>query len=72
MSYSNTKLLKEQDVADRLGVSVRTVQHWRLVGGGPVFIKVGRCVRYSDEDLIVFMNGQRRRSTSEHVYSGSP
>ena len=72
MSLSSTKLLNEQAVADRLGVSVRTIQHWRLVGGGPVFIKVGRCVRYAEEDLTEFMNGQRRRSTSEHVYSGSP
>ena len=71
MSLSSTKLLNEQAVADRLGVSVRTIQHWRLVGGGPVFIKVGRCVRYADEDLTEFMNGQRRRSTSERVYSGS-
>ena len=72
MSLSNTKLLNEQAVADRLGGSVRSVQHWRLVGGGPVFIKVGRCVRYAEEDLIEFMNGQRRRSTSEHGFSSPP
>ena len=65
MSLSNSKLLREQEVAERLGVSVRTIQHWRLVGGGPVFIKVGRCVRYAGEDLTEFMNEQRRRSTSE-------
>ena len=72
MSYSNTNLLIEQEVADRLGVSARTLQHWRLVGGGPIYIKVGRCVRYSEEDLTVYMNGQRRRSTSEHGFSSPP
>jgi len=36
------ELLKEEDAANFLGVSVRTLQGWRFKGGGPKFIKMIR------------------------------
>lgn len=39
--------LKEEDIAEDLSVSVRTVQGWRSDGCGPPFLKVSsRTVRY--------------------------
>ena len=44
-------LLNEEQAAQRLNVAVKTLQKWRGVGGGPRFVKLGRCVRYSAADL---------------------
>lgn len=45
------KLLKEQQAADILAVSVHTVRKWRADGKGPVYVKIGGSVRYRLADL---------------------
>ena len=60
-----TRLVKERDAAERLGISVRTLQKWRLQGDGPRFVKLGHSVRYDGEDLEAYIGSSRRRSTSE-------
>ncbi len=57
--------LPEGPAATLIGVSPRTLQKWRVEGGGPVFIKIGRSVRYAVEDLEAFLMHRRRRSTSD-------
>ena len=37
-----------------LGISPRTLEKWRLCGGGPVYCKLGKCVRYAIDDLNNF------------------
>ena len=59
------RLLTEIDAADRLSVSFRTLQQWRVSGGGPRFVKIGRCVRYTPADLTAFINAGARAHTSE-------
>ena len=44
-------LMTEHEVASRLHVSVASIRRWRLLGQGPVFIKVGSLVRYRPEDI---------------------
>jgi Helix-turn-helix domain len=39
--------LSNRDLADRYGVDIRTVRHWRLAGTGPRGIRFGRHVRYA-------------------------
>ena len=51
------------EAAETLGVSRRTLETWRFTGNGPIFVKVGRAVRYRPEDLEAFM--RPARSTSE-------
>lgn len=58
-------LLNEQQASARLNVSVRTLQAWRLKGGGPHFCKLGRSVRYRQPDLDTWLNGNVRAHTSE-------
>ena len=60
------ELLTEHQVAQLLHVKVKALQAWRSRGGGPPFIKLGRCVRYRLEDLEVFLTASRRASTSDH------
>jgi len=46
----------EKQVAELLGVSVRTLQNWRYEGrGGPAYVKVGANVRYTGQALIDFI-----------------
>ncbi len=65
-----TELLTEQQVAALLHVKVKGLQAWRSRGGGPPFIKLGRCVRYRLEDLDAFLTASRRASTSDHGPGG--
>jgi hypothetical protein len=49
-------LLREQDAADLLSLSVRTLQSWRIGMAGPPFVQVGRAVRYRRRDLIAWID----------------
>jgi predicted DNA-binding transcriptional regulator AlpA len=53
-----------QEAAAALGVSVSTMNHWRVSGFGPRFVKLGRRVGYRDEDLQAFIAKGLRESTS--------
>jgi hypothetical protein len=57
-------LYAEGPAADLLNVSVRTLQAWRVRGGGPRFVKLGRAVRYTLADLESFVYSQLRAHTS--------
>ena len=60
-----SRLVTERDAAELLGVSVRTLQKWRLQGNGPGFVKLGHAVRYDVKDLEAYIELARRRSTSD-------
>ena len=45
-------------------ISARTLQRWRLEGIGPVYVKLGRLVRYRQSDLDRFIEERARVSTS--------
>jgi DNA-binding transcriptional regulator YiaG len=59
------RLLKEAEVAKRLNVSIRTLQTWRVRGGGPPFLKLGASVRYDGSVLESWEAGRVRSSTSD-------
>lgn len=58
-------LLNEHRAAEVLGVSVRTVQRWRVEGKGPVYAKLGKRVAYAEESLQDYIEKCSRQSTSE-------
>lgn len=45
------RLLPPAEVAETLGVSVRTLYAWRYAGEGPPALKLGKYVRYDADDL---------------------
>ncbi len=60
------QLLTEGQVAGLLNVSIRTMQGWRLRGGGPKYIKVSPgAVRYRRGDITNFLDARTFASTSE-------
>ena len=58
-------LLTEQQAAQLLTVKVKTLQKWRVCGGGPKFIKLGRVVRYDSNALLEFVREHTVTSTAE-------
>lgn len=57
-------LLPQRAVAKMLGVTPRTLERWRQIGEGPVFIRVGDLCRYRIDDLESWLDARRRISTS--------
>ena len=68
--YDPDALLGESETAQLLSVSTRTLQAWRLRGGGPVFVRCGRAVRYRRRDLTAWMDANAVSSTSEVAEQG--
>lgn len=48
-------LLDEDQAADLLNLSVRTLQAWRIRETGPCFVRAGRAIRYRRGDLIAWI-----------------
>jgi hypothetical protein len=59
--------LNEKQLAQRWGVSVRTLQAARVKGSGVQFIRIGRAVRYRLEDVLAYEEARLRTNTSETV-----
>ena len=52
-------LMTEGQAAERLAMSIHTMRRWRVLGRGPVFLKVGgKAVRYRESDLKAFLSGR--------------
>jgi predicted site-specific integrase-resolvase len=51
--------LHQHDLADRWRISERTLERWRWLGIGPVYIKVGGRVVYALEDVEAYEARQR-------------
>ena len=59
-------LLTVDQAAIYLGLARSTLNKWRCHGGGPTFIKMGRAVRYRQQDLEGFLNEGAATSTSSY------
>lgn len=57
--------LTTPEAAHYLGLAVSTLNKWRCHGGGPEFLKLGRAVRYRQDDLDRFLETRMFRSTAE-------
>jgi excisionase family DNA binding protein len=58
------KLLTQQQLADELEVSLRTLERWRQQGKGPAFLRVGRSPRYRRADIEAWLDKQRQPRSS--------
>ncbi len=46
---------REAQAASYLGMQVGTLRQWRFKSVGPVYLKIGRAVRYRQEDLDAYL-----------------
>lgn len=56
-SSADNGLFDELRTAQFLGISVRTLQAWRVRDFGPPFVRLGRAIRYEKQALIGWING---------------
>lgn len=64
-------VLDTRAAADFLGVSARTLEGFRVRGGGPRFVKIGGAVRYRLASLEKYLRHQERTSTSDPGHGDS-
>jgi predicted DNA-binding transcriptional regulator AlpA len=62
---SAVRLLTPKEAAQWLKVSESWLAKARMRGDGPLFIKIGRSIRYSEVALLQWMKAHQRSSTSE-------
>jgi hypothetical protein len=58
-------LLTEDETAKALSLSPRTLEGFRLKGGGPKFVKLGHRVAYRPADVEAYVAANVRTSTSD-------
>jgi predicted DNA-binding transcriptional regulator AlpA len=69
-SENSDRLVCEKEAANVLSLSPRTLQGWRVRGGGPKYIKFGtKAIRYSLSELLKFIERQTRSHTSANEVS---
>ena len=59
------RLLTQREAASTLRLSERTLERLRLQGGGPMFVKCGRAVRYRECDLEAWIDARVVSNTSQ-------
>lgn len=66
-----SELLKPEEAARRLGVSVSYLSQLRVQGRSPTFIRLGaHAVRYRPEDLDAWVAARAATSTSAYSREG--
>jgi excisionase family DNA binding protein len=58
-------MLRTTEAAGYIGLKKSTLEAWRVRGEGPVFLKLGKAVRYRKEDIDAFLEANLRKSTSD-------
>ena len=61
------RVLSEIELAQRWGVSPKTLQRWRSEGRGPHYYKLSKRVSYPLETVTEYEHGALHVSTSERV-----
>lgn len=65
METTSTPYMPQTQAATFLGLSPRTLERFRVEGRGPAFLKLGRRVVYSRDDLVEWAEARRRQSTAD-------
>ena len=60
-------LLTEIEAAPVLGMSRAWLQRKRWEGGGPLYVKYDRAVRYRSSDLIAWIDAHAGRQSTSHM-----
>jgi predicted DNA-binding transcriptional regulator AlpA len=58
-------LLNSKKAAAFLGISERMLERLRTAGEGPKYVKFGMVVRYDPADILAWIEGRKRASTSD-------
>jgi DNA-binding transcriptional MerR regulator len=61
------RLLTTKSLAEMISVPEGTVRYWRNAGLGPPWIKLEGSIRYAEEDVLEYIN-RNRRTPSVRAY----
>ena len=67
MAPGDRRVLNENDLAQRWGVSPKTLQRWRSEGRGPRYLKLSKRVSYPLEAILDFEYSALHESTAERA-----
>jgi predicted site-specific integrase-resolvase len=56
-----------EGVSERIGVTTKTLAHWRCAGSGPKYVKIGGRIMYRPEDVRDYVAARVINRTSETV-----
>ena len=60
-------MLSENELANRWGMSPKTLQRWRTEGRGPHFLKLSKRVTYPLDVVIEYERSAMQMATSQYV-----
>jgi hypothetical protein len=63
---ASKRFVTTKEAAERLHISPSFLAKARVTGQGPAYVKIGRAVRYSVEELEKFGLSRTKRSTSQY------
>ncbi len=67
LSPGDRRVLNENELAQRWGISPKTLQRWRTEGRGPRYLKLSKRVGYPIDSIIEFERWFLYQSTSARV-----
>jgi predicted DNA-binding transcriptional regulator AlpA len=56
------EFLNEKALAQKLSISISLLRKWRRTRQGPPWVKLGRVVRYSAAELVIWLNMRANHS----------
>lgn len=63
-------LLSISELADYLGVSIKTIYEWRQTGRGPVGIRMGRHLKFAVSDVRDWIDHRRETAPGHPAEKG--
>jgi predicted DNA-binding transcriptional regulator AlpA len=67
LSPGDRRVLNENELAQRWGISSKTLQRWRSEGRGPRYLKLSKRVSYPLESVVDFERRALHESTSSRA-----
>ena len=63
-------LLSIDELAEYLGVSIKTIYEWRQTGRGPVGTRMGRHLKFAISDVRTWLDEKRESQPGRNAKSG--
>ncbi|CUR58171.1 Phage transcriptional regulator, AlpA [metagenome] len=63
-------LLSIDELAEYLGVSIKTIYEWRQTGRGPVGIRMGRHLKFAVSDVRAWLDEKRESQPGRPAETG--
>ncbi len=59
MMYETQKIINELEVSTLMKLALPTLRNWRHLRKGPPYFKMGKAVRYRQDDILAYLAKKR-------------